>query len=775
MKILTLVCLLLSSHSFAATFNVDALHFEESANTAIQKALPGDTIRLPAGHFFLQNELIIDKPGLTLIGAGSAKTLLDFSHQQAGAQGVYGTKDNLTLNDFAVSNTKGNGIKIIGASGIRLQRLRVGWPTSVAANGSYGIYPVLTSNVLVEDCDVYGSSDAGLYVGQSHSVVLRRNFVHANVAGLEVENSSNVDVFENKVTGNTAGVLVFNLPDLIVPDGRKTRVFNNDIRENNLSNFSTAGSIIHLVPSGVGVFLLAARDVEIFDNEIFKNHFTGVAIGNYFSTSRKISDQRYDPMPRGLSIHGNRFTRGSLVPNDLNKFTIISKLLFGLRTPEIIYDGVDDGTYSGAKPSPGDRICINGNDSNDQSPSTFGNLHLDHQRKGWPFPGGPGTRDIETHFCQLPHLPAILLEPLLPSVPGPAPAPDSEILAVCKSAVAPGQINRAALAYDCPLLQDFGLFAAPSNARTHANENGFRYDLSATLFTDYADKDRFIFLPPGEKMNYDTSNVFDFPTGTLISKTFSLNLKSPDGKTVSRQIETRLLYKDATGLWNAREYVWNGSVARITYGGQVTRFRTFPDSFAKAGLDVDYQIPNVRQCASCHSIGDALQPIGPKARFLNRAFAGGGANQLETWATAGILNGLPARLSDVPHAVDWADTSAALSERVRSYLDINCAHCHSLNGSARNTGLFLGFDIAQNSRAYGICKTPVAAGIGSGGRSYDIQPGNVAASVLPYRISQSHLAVKMPQLGRSVTHVEAKAFLETWIAGLPEVACESVH
>ena len=138
-------------------------------------------------------------------------------------------------------------------------------------NGGYGLYPVLCTDVLIEDCVVRGASDAGIYVGQSEDSIVRRNSVEQNVAGIEIENCTKADVYENVATDNAGGILVFTMPDLPKKDGRHCRVFKNPVMANNHENFAPKGNIVATVPPGTGIMIMASDQVEVFDNTIEQN------------------------------------------------------------------------------------------------------------------------------------------------------------------------------------------------------------------------------------------------------------------------------------------------------------------------------------------------------------------------------------------------------------------------------------------------------------------------------------------------------------------------
>lgn len=781
-----------------ATIQVSQENFEESLNNAISQARTGDTIQMPEGLFSMSNELLINKPGLILRGEGPYKTVLSFKNQKAGPQGILGTKNQLVLSNFAVEDTAGNAIKVVGSDGVIFEKLRVTWTGGPSEkNGSYGIYPVLTKNVLIQDCEVSGASDAGLYVGQSDNIIVRRNYVHGNVAGLEIENSSNADVYENRAIQNTVGLLVFNLPDLLIKTGQNIRFYKNQSNDNNLENFSTPGSIINLVPKGVGMLVLAAQKVEIFENQILRNKLTGISINNYLISERKITDTQYEPRPKGIQIFNNRISKGSLpwpefFMSNFTEFsfdslfklsasdrtTFIFKLLLGPITPSIITDGIMDGTYSGNRPETEDQICIFGNIDENNLAADFGNLHLDSPNTFFGLPAGPATRDLGPYRCLLQRLPIVQL-PLMQIEPDlkPRPTPE-EIESFCKvNSSGADHVNLAALNYDCPLLSDYNLFQNSKESRANPNSNGHSYKPSSELFSDYAEKSRFVFVPNGQKIKFIENEMFDEPLGTVLAKTFSVRVVGPNNQVLSKSIETRLLIRRESG-WAPLNYVWDsrGETAKLKYGGEVITLATFPEGVT-APMNIDYHIPNVRQCSSCHSVNDQILPLGFKPKFLNWNHQGSTLteplNQLLQMKARSILTGLPEDLASIQTIPSWWDTTLPKENRVKAYLDINCSHCHNPQGNARNTGLFLTYNTPANSRAYGVCKTPAAAGIGSGGHKFAIQPGDAEESVLIYRMKQSHLAVKMPQLGRSVVHQEAVDLISSWINEMPTQNCET--
>src|SRR5215813_219219 len=238
---------------------------------AFVSAPANSTIAFGEGNFVFTNSLnLASAGGITVRGAGIDKTVIDFTYQSAGADGIVQNfpasgGGAVTFQDFTVKNTYGNGVKVVGAVGVTIRRVKALWTGAV--RGPYGLYPVSCKNVLIEDSVVDGARDAGFYVGQSDTIIVRNNLAVNNVAGIEIENSFNADVYGNTVTGNTGGILVFDLPGLQQLGGHNVRVFNNTIRDNNTANFGIGGTV-SLVPAGTGVVVMANQNVEIFGNTI---------------------------------------------------------------------------------------------------------------------------------------------------------------------------------------------------------------------------------------------------------------------------------------------------------------------------------------------------------------------------------------------------------------------------------------------------------------------------------------------------------------------------
>lgn len=317
--------------------------FGATLQAALISARPGDTIQMPEGTFSLIDSLSLDVEGVTLRGAGEGKTVLDFAQQAGAGEGLLVTSDGVTLTGFTVRDTKGDGIKSKGADRIIYRFVTVEWTGEPEeTNGAYGVYPVESKDVLVENVTVRGASDAGIYVGQSSNIIVRNSVVEYNVAGIEIENSSGADVYGNIARNNTGGILVFDLPDLPVSGGNSTRIFANQILANNTRNFAAAGNIVAGVPSGTGVIIMANRNVHVFDNTFENNRSTGVLITAY---SLPFTDAAYNPLPRDIVVRANKYTGGGDDPQG-----ILEPLAdaMGGTLPPVVWDGVT--SWPGAEP-----------------------------------------------------------------------------------------------------------------------------------------------------------------------------------------------------------------------------------------------------------------------------------------------------------------------------------------------------------------------------------------------------------------------------------------
>ena len=312
---------------------------QEEVQTALIELSSGDILTLSPGIFVFEDGLSLDVDEVTVRGSGINETILDFKNQMSGAQGLLVTSDRVTLKDFAVTDAKGDAIKVIGAEGINMINLKTEWTGGPkTTNGAYGLYPVESTDVLIDGCVAIGASDAGIYVGQSKNIIVRNSVAQYNVAGIEIENSYYADVYDNLASHNTGGILVFDLPDLPQQGGRHVRVFRNKVIDNDTDNFAPEGNIVGEVPRGTGIIIQANSDVEVFDNDISGNGTVNVSIVTY---SNETQDENYYPHPRSIQIHGNRFGEGGFDPDvETGELAAILFELSGGNMPDIFWDGV---------------------------------------------------------------------------------------------------------------------------------------------------------------------------------------------------------------------------------------------------------------------------------------------------------------------------------------------------------------------------------------------------------------------------------------------------
>jgi len=392
--------LILSGCKTKQTASFDAT-FEKQLQEQFINAKEGDVIELPEGTYTLNRSLVLDGvKNITIRGKGKDKTILSFKGQKDGAEGLRITADGVVMEDFAILDPKGDCIKVQDATNVTFRRLKVGWNSlHDPKNGSYGTYPVGCTNVLIEDCDVFGSSDAGVYVGQSKNIIVRRNHVHDNVAGIEIENSTDAEVSDNLSENNTGGILVFDLPELPKKNGMRCAVHNNRIVNNNGRNFGVKGTTVAEIPAGTGIIAMATNFCDIANNEISGQNTIQVAVVSYLSLQKPFKDSIYDPYCGGISVHDNRITRGTGNPDNSVTFGQLFIAIFGDKIPDVVFDGEinpaylnNDGTIKEDQ-----KICVRNNGN-----ITFSNLDMEHKGKN-------RSSDISKYDCSLAPLQEIKL------------------------------------------------------------------------------------------------------------------------------------------------------------------------------------------------------------------------------------------------------------------------------------------------------------------------------------------------------------------------------
>ena len=368
--------------------------FADTLRQRLLDAKPGDVIEVPAGRYTFDRSLSLRVDNVTLRGAGQDKSVLSFKGQKAGAEGLLVNANHFTIENIAIEDAKGDGLKINEAEHITIRGVRVEWTGGPkTSNGGYGLYPVRTRNVLIENSIAIGASDAGIYVGQSRDVIVRNSRAEYNVAGIEIENTINADVYDNVATNNTGGILVFNMPALKQPGGN-VRVFRNQVVGNNTGNFGAKGTPVASVPAGSGVVINSNDDVEVFDNEIADNKTANIIVSSVYSTgySDDSRSESFDPYPERISVHGNRLSGGGDSPDGLD-LKALKVGVYGLngRLPDVLWDGYFNKELAG-----GPQLCLR---------DVSGVLNADGPN-GYKNP----NHDASSFGCSLPPLPQVDLK-----------------------------------------------------------------------------------------------------------------------------------------------------------------------------------------------------------------------------------------------------------------------------------------------------------------------------------------------------------------------------
>ncbi len=329
----------------------------------------GGTITIEPLFYELRTQLILDnKKNIKIQGAGMDRSVLSFRNLKSGGEGVKIVGENILIENFSIEDAPGDGIKSQHTDGITFRKLNVTWTNGdKSKNGTYAIYPVQCKNVLIDGCIASHSKDAGIYVGQSENIIVKNSLAFGNVAGIEIENCDNAEVYDNVARDNAGGILVFNLPGLPKSDGRGTKIYNNEVIDNNHENFATPlgdgpnGNTVTMIPPGSGIILLAAKEVEIFNNKILRNKTTGLAIASYQITGFPAEAPNWSPYSQNIYVHDNSYQRTLKFPDltrELGQLISIYNAHGKAKTQDIIYDGIWDTAISQEIGSNPMKICI---------------------------------------------------------------------------------------------------------------------------------------------------------------------------------------------------------------------------------------------------------------------------------------------------------------------------------------------------------------------------------------------------------------------------------
>ncbi|MGQ0529270.1 MAG: parallel beta-helix domain-containing protein [Panacagrimonas sp.] len=476
------------------------------------------------------------KRGITIEGAGINQTFLSFKNSDSAEGLNATHADGLIVQGLTIEDTPGNAIRIFRSEQVILRDVRARWRDAAGRdetqpgyvpspeNGAYGLYPVESRHVLMERCEAHGASDAGIYVGQTSDVIVRNCLATYNVAGYEFENTFRAVFEDNVATQNTGGFLVFDLPDLR-QYGAKNVVRRNKAFANNTDNFAPVGNIVGLVPRGTGMLILASDQLEIYDNEVYDHDTLGIAVINYGLADPNQPDPRYDFFPEGIEIRGNTFRDNSgnvqlpsVERGEASVLPLLLKLKNLGRSAHIVWDGAEDAP-NGCTEIPRDADGVPLTQANNARPHEEQGGRTDERGRpnltredqappckwtAWKFDGDGELKQPENGLCiaqdntyantrlatlgtteflranvtssDAAQLVLDLLKPAttslaphrcdLPARPDPA-----EVARVC-AAGTPGQVNRAALGFDCPRLDQYGLFADATDPTRNANGGG---------------------------------------------------------------------------------------------------------------------------------------------------------------------------------------------------------------------------------------------------------------------------------------------------------------
>lgn len=322
---------------------LDATNIVTELQKRLIEAKPGDKIILPAGTFDFKRSISLnDTPDITIKGAGKGKTILSFKGQIEGAEGVLiKNVKGITLEGFTIADSKGDAIKVQACENVIMRDLETTWTDGQKpTNGAYGLYPVSSTNVLMEKCEASYAMDAGIYVGQSTNVVVRDNYVHHNVAGLEIENTINGEVYNNVAKNNTGGMLIFDMPDLPQANGDKIKFYDNIMDGNNGDNFAPKGMVVSTIPPGSGMIIMSHSNIEMHNNTI-KNHKTlGVAVNSWLFTGVPFKSEEFDPYCTNINIHDNIITGQQGPCDNTTDYGKLFTAVLGGEAVDMVVDGI---------------------------------------------------------------------------------------------------------------------------------------------------------------------------------------------------------------------------------------------------------------------------------------------------------------------------------------------------------------------------------------------------------------------------------------------------
>lgn len=325
-------------------------------------------------------------------------------------------------------------------------------------------------------------------------------------------------------------------------------------------------------------------------------------------------------------------------------------------------------------------------------------------------------------------------------------------------------VNAAMDQFPFDSLSSYNFFIGENMADLIPNAELLLYEPISELFTDYAKKSRYVYIPEGQSASYVSDSLtFDFPDGTILIKNFYYD--NVVGSQSRRVMETRLIFK-RNGEWEFADYVWNDAQneALFDLDGSYHPLEIQKDDGTL--LSVNYRVPSEAECLTCHKQSEQAWPIGPKPQNLNSdlMYQGGLMNQLMKWAEKGYLQtGYPA---DIRTVVDWENEMAGLKDRVRAYFDANCGHCHRDNSHCSYRNIRLAYTESDLEENMGVCVPADDFLLEQPFLEYIIDGGSPQTSIMWYRLNSTDTDVKMPLLGTSVVHQEGLELITDYINSL---------
>lgn len=332
----------------------------DALTRAFVRISSGETLCLVDGTYMVRSQLNLNTSGVEIRGESESGTVLDFSEQKDGANGILvQVEKNFAARNLTIRDTASDALKTKNVDGVVFDNVTVTWSRETSEeNGAYGLYPVESENVLIEDCTVSGARDAGVYLGQSENAIIRGTEAFGNVVGIEIENTIHAEVYDNYAHDNTAGFLIIALPDLKVKENTRTLVYDNRAIENNVENFAKGGTTVSRMPQGTGILVMTTDGAEVRNNEVEGNQSVGIGLGSHLLFDQQCcDDEQYDPYSEDNWIHGNTLLDNGNDPKGLAKSASMGAA--GDEAPQLFWDG----QYDDAKDNDDEALtnCFGGN------------------------------------------------------------------------------------------------------------------------------------------------------------------------------------------------------------------------------------------------------------------------------------------------------------------------------------------------------------------------------------------------------------------------------